>query len=579
MSESSTAVTTVPRKSDRTVQNCTPDRLILRGDDDAVLVLSPLERDRVLSDEEFRPFALGKLVERGVLHIRNDRDERTKRVHTVLGLIPMALVVYIVAGIVLSDAGRTYWMGAPAGIALALGVLAWLAYRGMEATSQAVVQAASLLVAVIIAIGLPAAVIYMFGGQALIGDDEMRLALLGRGLQLLFIATAALLPALLYYLFDRHQLATLRERFEQQIFRFDREVKTLGDVRARYGRQMAEIFGRDDGLGQRRLRRAKRWPIQVATLAITLGWLLVLVPVNAADAPPVITDGDALLALFMPRSHPVVFGFLGAYFFALLTVLHRYVRRDLKPSAYATITVRVFIAVIIGWVAAELLTPDVASVLAFFAGIVPESGVAVAHEIFRSRVGTFRILPDSYEEKHPLTRLEGISFYDLARLEDEGLTNVQSIAHHDLIDLMIETRIPVPRIIDWVDQAILYLHVHRMQEEGDDWMKRLNGLGIRNATDLIRVHNAATGPDGASSSTPVSLDDLLADPDGSPHPRLVGRLHALVACIQDDEWLANVNHWREGRPVRELEIDARHTSGPVPTEERPLPEVPAAQLV
>jgi hypothetical protein len=577
MSEPSTdAVTAVPRKSNVTVQNCTPDRLILEGDGDAVLVLSPLERDRVLSEDEVRPFALGKLVERGILTVRRDSDDRTKVMHTVLGLLPMGFVIYVVAGIVISDAGRTYWLGAPAGFALALGVFAWLVARGGEAASQALVQAMSLFVAVLLAIGLPVVVIYMFGGQALVGDDEMRLALLGRGLQLLFIATAALLPALLYYLFDRHQLATLRERFEQQIFRFDREVKTLGDVRARYGRQMEEIFGRDDGRGERRLRRAKRWPIQVATLVITLGWLLVLMPVNAAGAPPAITDGDALLALFTPGSHPVVFGFLGAYFFALLTVLHRYVRRDLKPAAYATITVRVFIAVIIGWVAAELVTPGLASAFAFFAGIVPESGVAVAHEFFRSRVGTFRILPDSYEEKHPLTRLEGISFYDLARLEDEGLTNVQSIAHHDIIDLMIETRIPVPRIIDWVDQAILYLHVHRMQEEGDDWMKRLHGLGIRNATDLLRVHEAATG-DGASSSTPVSLDDLLADPDGSPRPRRVGQLHALVACIQDDEWLTNVKDWRKGRPVQELKIDARSSREPVPTEEQPLPEVPAVQ--
>jgi hypothetical protein len=46
----------------------------------------------------------------------------------------------------------------------------------------------------------------------------------------------------------------------------------------------------------------------------------------------------------------------------------------------------------------------------------------------------------------------------LARLYDEGVNNVQGLAHADVVELMLQTRIPVPRILDWVDQAILSLH-------------------------------------------------------------------------------------------------------------------------
>ncbi len=38
------------------------------------------------------------------------------------------------------------------------------------------------------------------------------------------------------------------------------------------------------------------------------------------------------------------------------------------------------------------------------------------------------------------------------------MNNVEALAHHDVVDLMLATRIPVPRLVDWVDQAILYLH-------------------------------------------------------------------------------------------------------------------------
>ena len=62
-------------------------------------------------------------------------------------------------------------------------------------------------------------------------------------------------------------------------------------------------------------------------------------------------------------------------------------------------------------------------------------------------------------ERDPLTNLEGIDLYDRARLLDEGVSNVEGLAHHDLIELMLQTRIPAPRLVDWIDQAILYLHV------------------------------------------------------------------------------------------------------------------------
>ena len=62
------------------------------------------------------------------------------------------------------------------------------------------------------------------------------------------------------------------------------------------------------------------------------------------------------------------------------------------------------------------------------------------------------------DEPLPLKNLEGIDLYDRARLLDEGIANVEALANHDLIDLLLETRVPAARLIDWMDQAVLHLH-------------------------------------------------------------------------------------------------------------------------
>jgi hypothetical protein len=328
---------------------------------------------------------------------------------------------------------------------------------------------------------------------------------------------------------------------------------------------MEEVYGREQASGHSRLSRGKRWPIFVATMIITLGWILALAPVSPAPNGEGLSlqTGADLIKLFIPNNHPVILGFLGAYFFALNTVLRRYVRRDLKPSAYATITVRIFIAVILAWLLALLsVDPGVVGILAFFVGIVPDTGIALLQETLRKNSGIGRFIP-TYKEDHPLTKLEGIDLYERARLEDEGVTNVQSLAHHDLIDLMIETRIPVPRLVDWVDQAILYLHVHRMEDKEPSWTNNFNAVGIRNASDLLRVYS-----DADRNPTDFDFETIVRE------QARIKQLHALMSSLHDDEWLDHVLHWR--KPYK-VETVVRSAEPRLPIDIHPEQDMPPAQ--
>jgi hypothetical protein len=558
------------------LQNLTAKRLKIIGCDGCSLVLAPFEKERKLSEEQLQAFpGLEHLEMRNFVRVLDEKgpvDFETQLKTLFWGTaIGVGILAYIANVVMKDNPFVTRWILVGAGslflLLMATGsILLWRSRNtGEGELAQSVTrwtaQALSLLLILALGIGLPSLAFYFFGGGREVFGSQTSLAKLGRTLQHIFIFTASLLPALLYFLFDRQQLGTLRQRFEQQIFRLDPNIESLVDVRAKYGRQIDEIYGRESTSGEGRLVRGTRWPILVATLVITLGWMLTLLP---AGPGPEITQATQLIDFFIPQRTVVTFGFLGAYFFVLNTVLHRYVRADLKPKAYSSITVRIFVVIILAWVIGLLFGGDSPweLMVAFMIGVFPESGLTLIRESIRKQTGvgllTRPFLPRT-REKYPLTELEELDVYDRARLLDEGVTNIESLAHHDLIDLMLETRIPVPRLVDWVDQAILYLHLESdaadkdLEDDGNPKVTMhsltpaemrslrfwLRGNFIRTATDLITAYNDGNGP----------LNENL----GEEKKR---QLRVLLETLKDDEWLSYLHHWRTSSDVKVQELDA-----------------------
>lgn len=368
------------------------------------------------------------------------------------------------------------------------------------------------------------------------------LTLVCRTMQLVLISVAALLPALLYYQFDRDRLSTLREKFEQQIFRLDRTMKTSLDIDAKYGRQIDEIYGRGRPGRVGRLQPGRRAPIFVATVLIMLGWLLVLLNPDVVR----VNNEDVIAELFEPRRTAPAFAFLGAYFFSLFALLRGYVRRDLRPKSYSDISVRIVAVVILAWVLDVMFVDDTSGLLvfAFVVGIVPQAALNRLRELSQGLATKPRLkssapptgsnnvngakeddaVAAALADPLPLTNLQGIDLYDRTRLASEGVTNVEALAHHDLVELMLLTRIPVPRLVDWTDQAILHLHV----DEGD--RVTLRRYGIRTASDLVHACASAT-----------DRDEFLKILDGEAgKPK---RLEVIVEAMRDEPWMDNIRYW------------------------------------
>jgi hypothetical protein len=284
-------------------------------------------------------------------------------------------------------------------------------------------------------------------------------------------------------------------------------------------------------------------PVIIATILIALGWLITLppwqgklefgkqsnqtstevqsiknvgaetippqaVPSPGARAPaqatpaPAETSTEKWIAVYEPVSTPVRFAFIGAYFFALQMLFRRYVRRDLRSSAYVAVSIRVLLSVIGIWVVVEAvamapeswMTGDAQTVkksllvLGFVVGVFPRVGWQVIQATFK-RAGSI-VLP-SLQTQLPLSDLDGLTVWHEARLEEEDVENIPNMATADLIDLFINTRFPPDRIIDWVDQSILYTQLGPQPKEDDQAGVRaiLRAHGIRNASSLVENYN------------------------------------------------------------------------------------------
>lgn len=278
-------------------------------------------------------------------------------------------------------------------------------------------------------------------------------------------------------------------------------------------------------------------PVILATVLIALGWLITLPPwqgqlvlkgqstqisteiqSNQADTvgqdpqPPATTlqndqnvsSTEQWLAVFTPIPSPVRFAFMGAYFFALQLLFRRYVRRDLRPSAYVAVSLRVILSVIGIWVVVEAVGAMPSTwvmngkesiekslcVMGFVIGVFPRVAWQVVQTTVK-RIGS--IVVPSLQTQLPLSDLDGLTVWHEARFEEEDIENIPNMATADLVDLLINTRFAPDRIIDWVDQSILYTHLGPEKKKKDVESRRaiLRAHGIRTATSLVEVYNTS----------------------------------------------------------------------------------------
>lgn len=243
----------------------------------------------------------------------------------------------------------------------------------------------------------------------------------------------------------------------------------------------------DDGGSWRDLARTFA-PVALATGVLCLGWLFTLQPELLEDVPAAVgLSGRAELPTALLR-----LGFLGAYSFVVLDLLRRYHRDDLRPAAYVSVVVRVVVLglIIVAVDQAWTWGRPTSHAVAFLLGFFPESGIRLLVSSLARPLG--RHVP-RLGMQHSLHELEGLGLWYEARLLEEGIEDLQNLATANLVDVMLRTRIPLDRLVDWLDQAFLWLHLPGGEDTAQDLREALREFGVRTATDLLRVWEACRG--------------------------------------------------------------------------------------
>ena len=301
-------------------------------------------------------------------------------------------------------------------------------------------------------------------------------------------------------------------------------------------------------------------PVILATVLIALGWLITLPPWKGD-----LGSSGNWLRIFTPEQTPVHFAFIGAYFFSMQLLFRRYVRRDLRPSAYVAVALRIILAVISTWIAVAAVssmfdrfttTPlsttaaNQLLVLGFVIGVFPR----VLWQLIRGAVKTFGgsvLRVPSLQTELPISQLDGLTVWHESRLEEEDIENVPNMATADVVDMLLNTRFPPDRIVDWVDQAILYTHLGPSKVGGrsDPRREALRSQGIRTASALIEAYNRSIDHKDLDE-----FEKILKDPVSNRSP-----IRSLVDTMQTNPNLRLVQTWRGLIPHSDHRNCAQHT--------------------
>ncbi|MFE2752300.1 hypothetical protein ACFXGA_09890 [Actinosynnema sp. NPDC059335] len=287
-----------------------------------------------------------------------------------------------------------------------------------------------------------------------------------------------------------------------------------------YERKFIAAFGqlpRGDGL-RRMLRPVEISPVYLTTLLWAVCWTTVLW--GAAPFDLELEHLSTMAALS--------FAFLGAYVFALQMLIRRYFQNDLRPMAYTSLSARTLFALVVGYTVhqfgGQTWSAGTEAAIMFVMGFFPVSAL----QLLRLAAGKAlrRVNVPDLTGRYPLGELDGMNiWYEARLLEAAGIEDMQNLATANLTDLMLSTKVPTARLVDWVDQAILCLHLEPLEDQlahvgagyprsGDRGAQartvraKLRAHGIRAATDVYDVRRKRPVVENLSGLIRCDGDDV-----------------------------------------------------------------------
>ncbi len=182
------------------------------------------------------------------------------------------------------------------------------------------------------------------------------------------------------------------------------------------------------------------------------------------------------------------YGFLGSYIFAISLVYRRYTTMDLQPYVYMNCALTIVSGLAFNYVAFEaigkMIPASQAQIAGIGAGLAAVTSFSLGFFPYLATRWFSRVAYTALQERQrrsdqlPLAFIDGISRFHEARLRDEGIDNLQNLASARIDELLLNTRFSAQQIIEWIDQAALYLYLEQSEIES------FRRGGIRNVSDF-----------------------------------------------------------------------------------------------
>jgi hypothetical protein len=287
---------------------------------------------------------------------------------------------------------------------------------------------------------------------------------------------------------------------------------------AYYGKAVADNMQRTNFA----VKTDTMFPVFVATALLATCWTATLWDTSFIENPSSVWD-------------VLKFAFLGAYAFVAQSLVRRFFQSDLRPSAYAAAILRiVFVLLTVAALHQIMGFVDyrTEAAVAFVVGLFPVIALQALHRLAAT---VLRVVVPQLTPEYPLNQLDGLNVWYEARLLEEGIEDMENLATANLIDVILHTRVPVGRLVDWVDQATLYLHLDRVERGWGERRFVRRARKIQQEVALNAARHDAQGrqaDEGTTSKHADPRNETSTRVEGSTNPALRAGTHTRVALRQ-----------------------------------------------
>jgi hypothetical protein len=236
----------------------------------------------------------------------------------------------------------------------------------------------------------------------------------------------------------------------------------------------------------------------------------------------------------------IVYSGLGAYVAVLYFMTSRLYASALSSRFLMASAIGSASAIVMGWVfgriGASVFGADAnslnLSMVLFLTGLFHKW----AFDALRRRARKLFGQPDPETVELPINTIEGVDDVHADLLTEYGVSTVQHLATAEPGELCERTLLPLDRIAEWMDQAILVTSFNKN-------IVASRALGIRGAIDLVLIYDQASAesPAGPMSKLLDSLGEKITMPRAS--------IDAIAKKFRDDYTVGLIYALREGREL------------------------------